>query len=214
MTLVKQYCELANRVWCNGDAKKCDRPGGSIYAHSAGAMTLLEGIKTGYCKKDMKFNVIGAPLKGLTIGESLKKYDSWCSRESMSDKYFSKFFNDISKKGNENGNRCGRKITDFVSNFKTSVGKLTKTMFRRDYGFKAMKPSVLKKVRTALLEVKEKGVAGRTDILRAIKSLDEDEQMHMYTKLYHAGRVDDKSSEGKDAMHSIKILLQLKKAYF
>ena len=76
VTLVKQYCELANRVWCNGDAKKCDRPGGSIYAHSAGAMTLLEGIKTGYCKKDMKFNVIGAPLKGLTIGESLKKYDS------------------------------------------------------------------------------------------------------------------------------------------
>ena len=61
-------------------------------------MTLLEGIKTGYCKNDMKFNVIGAPLKGLTIGESLKKYDSWCSRESMSDKYFSKFFNDISKK--------------------------------------------------------------------------------------------------------------------
>ena len=87
-------------------------------------------------------------------------------------------------------------------------------MFRRDYGFKAMKPSVLKKVRTALLEVKEKGDAGRTDILRAIKSLDEDEQMHMYTKLYHAGRVDDKSSEGKDAMHSIKDFTAAEKAYF
>ena len=55
-TLVKQYCEIANTVWCHGDSEKCKRQGGSIYAHSSGALTLLEGIKQGICIQDMKID--------------------------------------------------------------------------------------------------------------------------------------------------------------
>jgi hypothetical protein len=203
-TLVKQYCEIANTVWCHGDSEKCKRQGGSIYAHSSGALTLLEGIKQGICIQDMKINIIGAPFKGLKIAESLKKYDTWCSKNSKG-KYFDSFFNDIRNSGAQ-GN-CGPQIDDYVKKFGTSMNSLTKSMY---HNFKMLKPTVLEKVqKVALIEAEETQSKDSSAMLHGIQSLsDDEEKMHMYTQLYHIGKNENEVSN-EDHEHAMNYMQNL-----
>ena len=86
---------FTNIIICS-DEKNCIRTGGAIFAHSTGALTLLRGLELGYCRKDMKLNLIDAPLKGITLAELLHRRDDvWCTHEQKNDQYFDDFFNDV-----------------------------------------------------------------------------------------------------------------------
>ena len=128
-TVVKQYCNLANYVWCNGKPNDCTRKGGAIFAHSTGALTLLKGLELGICRKDMKINIMDAPLKGITLMELLHRRDDvWCKRSTEEDKYFDDFFNDIKTASPV----CGPKVKGFVDRFGTSIGSFLST-FRSSF---------------------------------------------------------------------------------
>lgn len=124
-SIVKQYCNLANYIWCNGKPNTCDRPGGAIFAHSTGALSLLKGLENGDCRNDMKINIIDAPLKGISLLELLHRRDElWCARSHNDDKYFDDFWNDIIKVTPV----CGNKGKSFISRFGTSIGGLLSTL--------------------------------------------------------------------------------------
>ena len=90
------YFFNTNIIIFTSDEKNCLRTGGAIFAHSTGALTLLRGLELGYCRKDMKLNLIDAPLKGITLAELLHRRDDvWCTREQKNDQYFDDFFNDV-----------------------------------------------------------------------------------------------------------------------
>ena len=90
------YFINTNIIIFTSDEKNCLRTGGAIFAHSTGALTLLRGLELGYCRKDMKLNLIDAPLKGITLAELLHRRDDvWCTREQKNDQYFDDFFNDV-----------------------------------------------------------------------------------------------------------------------
>ena len=123
--LMKQYCAIANHVWCQGKPDSCDRKGGAVFAHSTGALTLLRGLELGHCRGDMKINIMDAPLKGITLAELLHRRDNhWCQGTHEQDPYFDKFFSDIVGASPT----CGKKVTDFVGKFGTSVGSFLSTL--------------------------------------------------------------------------------------
>jgi hypothetical protein len=91
-------------------------------------LTLLEGLKTGKCRSDIKINIIDSPLKGLTLASLIHRHqDKWCSSNTMkNDKYFDDFFNDVAK----HSGKCGRDVQANMRRFGTSVGALVSSGLR------------------------------------------------------------------------------------